>query len=509
MSLRTLLLKIAALAVADALGIYVVSSLFVAGQWPVAVIVAVVTIGLNVLYLGPWAVPAKYLAPGVLLLITFQLFLVVYSGYVSFTNYGQGHLGSKQDAINALTVSGRERVPDSPAYRLSILDKKGALSFLVTDPEGMVSVGDPLTPLTAAPDAALDDSGKGVGLPGYRTLTFQDILARQTEVVEMAVPVSANVDDGVLRTPDGLNAYLYRPILVYSEPKDAMVNSVTGVIYADNGAGSFESADGAVLEPGWQAVVGLDNYLRVVQEATANGQLAGVFAWNVGFALLSVLMAFSLGTFLALVFNDPRLRGRRLYRALLILPFAFPVFLTIQIWAAMLNPQYGFINQVLLGGARIPWLLDPWLARFSVLAVSLWLEFPWWFLVATGALQSIPKELEEAAYIDGSGKWRLFRSVRLPLLLVTLAPLTISAFAFAFNNFNLIWLLNKGGPYSVESGLNAGATDILLTVTYKIAFFNPVKQYGLASALAIVIFMLVAAISIFSFRRTKQLEEIY
>lgn len=509
MSIRTLLLKIAALAVVDALGIYVVSSLLVVGSWPIALAVAAVTLGLNVLYLGPWAVPAKYLAPGVLLLITFQLFLVVYSGYISFTNFGQGHIGSKQDAIAAITLSGRERVPDSPTYRLAILDRDGALSFLATDPNGVASFGDQASPLTVTTDAQFDDAGKAVGLPGYRTLKFQEILSRQTEVLAMSVPVSANVNDGVLRTPDGLNAYLYRPILVYSEAVDAMVNTVTGAVYPDNGLGAFESADGKTLDPGWQAVTGLDNYGRVLQEITANGQLTGVVVWNFAFAFISVLTAFSLGTFLALVFNDPRLRGRRLYRAMLILPFAFPTFLTIQIWSAMLNPQYGLINQVLFGGASIPWLQDPWLARFSVLVVSLWLEFPWWFLVATGALQGIPRDLEEAATIDGSGKWQLFRSVRLPLLLVTLAPLTISAFAFAFNNFNLIWLLNKGGPFSVESGFGGGATDILLTVTYKLAFFNTVKQYGLASALAIVIFMIVAGISIFSFRRTKQFEEIF
>ena len=170
--------------------------------------------------------------------------------------------------------------------------------------------------------------------------------------------------------------------------------------------------------------------------------------------------------------------------------------------------SFGFINQVLLGGASIPWLTDPTLAKISILFVNLWLGFPYMFLVCTGALQSIPEELEEAATVDGAKPWAVFRLIKLPLLLVTVAPLLIASFAFNFNNFNLIYMLTGGGPRDPEAGVNVGATDILISMVYKVAFTGQTRDYGLASAFSIIIFILVAVIAVVSFKRTKALEEL-
>src|SRR5690606_7777405 len=122
--------------------------------------------------------------------------------------------------------------------------------------------------------------------------------------------------------------------------------------------------------------------------------------------------------FLAIAFNDARLRGRRVYRTLVILPYAIPGFLAALLWSGMLNRSYGVVNEVLLGGVSIPWLTDPLLAKLSVLGVNLWLGFPYMFLICTGALQSLPADVLEAAKIDGAGRWRTWRSITLPLLLV-------------------------------------------------------------------------------------------
>ena len=96
-----------------------------------------------------------------------------------------------------------------------------------------------------------------------------------------------------------------------------------------------------------------------------------------------------------------------------------------------------------------------------MILVSVWLTTPYFFLVSMGALQSIPAELTEAARVDGGGGWAIFRRVTLPLLLVAVAPLMIASFAFNFNNFNNIYLLTGGGPYSGSSSV-AGSTDILI-----------------------------------------------
>jgi arabinogalactan oligomer/maltooligosaccharide transport system permease protein len=165
---------------------------------------------------------------------------------------------------------------------------------------------------------------------------------------------------------------------------------------------------------------------------------------------------------------------------------------------------------VLLNGADIGWLTDPWLAKAAILGVNLWLGFPYMFLICTGALQSIPGDVLEAAKLDGAGLMRTWKSVIMPLLLVSTAPLLISSFAFNFNNFTLIYMLTGGGPRFADASVPLGATDILISMVYSISGVdgNAAKNYGLASALSIVIFLIVATISAVAFRQTRKLEEI-
>jgi arabinogalactan oligomer/maltooligosaccharide transport system permease protein len=193
-----------------------------------------------------------------------------------------------------------------------------------------------------------------------------------------------------------------------------------------------------------------------------------------------------------------------------ILPYAIPGFLAALLWSGLLNRSYGFVNEVLLGGASIPWLTDPVLAKLAVLGVNLWLGFPYMFLICTGALQSLPGDVLEAAKIDGAGRWRTWRSITLPLLLVATAPLLISSFAFNFNNFTLIYMLTGGGPRFDDASVPLGHTDILISMVYSVSGLDgtAAKDYGLASALSIVIFVVVATISALAFRRTRSLEEI-
>ncbi len=131
------------------------------------------------------------------------------------------------------------------------------------------------------------------------------------------------------------------------------------------------------------------------------------------------------------------------------------------------------------------------------------------FLISTGALQAIPAELNEAAFVDGATPRQAFRRVTFPLLLVSLAPLLIASFAFNFNNFNIIFLLNQGGPPIEGAQTPAGHTDILISYTYRLAFESGSGQdFGFASAIAILIFIMVATISAISFRRSRALEEL-
>lgn len=507
-SVRSWAIKIVLLGIVDALAVFAMFVLFLQEAWLVFGITLAVTVVINWIYLRRGGLPAKYLAPGLLFLAVFQIFVVGYSGYIAFTNYGDGRNGTKEDAITNIQLTSLSRVPDSPTYRLTVLEQGGEFSFLVTDPEGDVLVGGAERPLEPAPGAEIDSTGKAVALEGYTALTFADLLGNQRAITDLSVPLSDDPADGALRTPDGGNAYLYLSNVEYDEATDTFTDA-QGVVYRDGGEGAFVNDEGRELIPGWTINVGFDNFVRAFTSEDIRGPLISVTIWTFAFATLSVATTFALGLFLAIVFNKPGMRGKKVYRLIMILPYAFPAFLSGLVWLGLFNQDFGYINQVLFGGAAIPWLTDPWLAKFSVLFVNLWLGFPYMFLICTGALQSIPEELTEAATVDGARPWAVFRLIKFPLLLVSVAPLLISSFAFNFNNFNIIYMLTGGGPRDVTAGVDAGATDILITLVYKVAFGEGTgRDYGLASAFAILIFFIVATVSIISFRQTKALEEL-
>jgi arabinogalactan oligomer/maltooligosaccharide transport system permease protein len=499
--------KIVALGVLDAAALYAVLVLAGSGQWLIAGIAAVVTVAVNVVYLTPGLLPAKYLTPGLIFLLVFQIFVIGYTVYIAFTNYGSGHNSSKDDAVNALLLQSQSRVEDSATYPVTIVEHNGVFSLLVTDPDtGDAAIGNSDMPLE--PVEAEFSGGKAVALDGYTTLDFAQIIADQNEIGAIAVPISDDPNDGYLRTTDGSNAYLFTSSLQWDAASDTMTDTRTGTVYRDIGTGAFTADDGTQLLPGWVVTVGVDNFVRAFTEESIRGPFIAVTIWTFVFAFLSVATTFVLGLFLAIVFNDPRMKSRKYYRVVMILPYAFPAFLSALVWAGLFNQDFGFINQVLLGGASIPWLQDPWLAKIAILIVNLWLGFPYMFLVTTGALQSIPEDVTEAGRVDGASVWQIFRHIKFPLLLVSVAPLLISSFAFNFNNFNLIYMLTGGGPRFADASINAGATDILISMVYKVAFVGQLRDFGLASAFSIIIFVLVGVISYISFRQTKALEEL-
>jgi arabinogalactan oligomer/maltooligosaccharide transport system permease protein len=284
---------------------------------------------------------------------------------------------------------------------------------------------------------------------------------------------------------------------------------------ADNG---YYHLDGDIkkinLDAGWRVEVGLKNFETIFTDEQLRAPLLKVIVWTFVFAFATVATTFILGMAIAFLFNHEKLRGKPFYRSVMILPYAFPAFLSVYVWVGLLNKENGFVNTVILGqepgsDGNIPWLLEEGPARIAVLLVNLWLGFPYMFLIVTGALQSIPGELTEAARIDGANPWQSFRLIKMPLLLVSIAPLLIASFAFNFNNFTIIYLLTKGGPN--DSGVtdyDVGGTDILITFVYKIAFSGTGQNYGLASAFSILIFIVIGTLSLISFRRTRTLEDI-
>ncbi|RPF28758.1 ABC transporter permease subunit [Georgenia muralis] len=501
--------KLIVMAAVNALGVYVILAAWAEESYGILAVMVALLVAANVVYFSRRMLPMKYLLPGLAFLLVYQVFVIGYTGWVAFTNYGDGHNSTKADAVEALLVQNERRVEGSAAYPLVVLGDGDELAFGIVNANGDVRVGRAETPLETVEDATVAD-GAVTEVPGYDTLSRQDILARQAEITALRVPVSDDPEDGSIRTTDARNGYVYISTLAYDEAAGTMTDTQTGTVYEPDDNGQFVSADGQTLPVGWRVNVGFENFATAFGDARYSTPFLKVLVWTIAFAFLSVATTFFLGLFLAMVFNDERVKGRKIYRTLLILPYAFPGFLSALLWSGLLNRRFGFVNQVLLGGAEIPWLTDEWLAKLSVLGVNLWLGFPYMFLIATGALQSIPKDVMEAATIDGAGRVRTWWSVTMPLLMVSTAPLLISSFAFNFNNFNLIYMLTGGGPRMEDASVPIGHTDILISMVYSISGLDgtAAKNYGLASALSIVIFIIVATISVISFRKTRSLEEI-
>ena len=500
--------KLAIMAVLDALGVYVVITAFAVGSLVIAWSMIALLVVANLVYFTKRALPMKYLLPGLAFLLVYQVFTIAYTGYIAFTNYGDGHNSTKEQAIEALLAQNEKRVEGTDAYPLVVISDGDQLGFAIVDGSA-VRVGTAEEPLETVSDAEVSD-GAITAVPGFEILDRAAVLSDQKAVTELRVPLSEDAEDGSIRTQDGRNGYVYRSILTYDESADTMTNTDTGVVYSPNDVGQFEAADGSTLNVGWRVVTGLDNLKTAFGDERYSVPFVKVLIWTFVFAIVSVAGTFFIGLFFAMALNDDRLRGRKVMRSLLILPYAFPAFMSFLLWRGMLNTKYGFFNEVFFGGADINWLGDPTLARLAVLGVQMWVGFPYMFLITTGALQSIPGDVIEAAKIDGAGAGRIWRSVTLPLLLVAVTPLLIASFAFNFNNFNIIEMLTGGGPMFQDASVPIGSTDILITMVYSISGLDGAapKNYGLASALSIVIFLIVATISVISFKKSRALEEI-
>ncbi|WP_121610955.1 carbohydrate ABC transporter permease [Mesobacillus foraminis] len=231
-----------------------------------------------------------------------------------------------------------------------------------------------------------------------------------------------------------------------------------------------------------------------------------VLAWTVVWTLVASSLQVSLGILMAIVVNQKDIRFKRFYRTILVLPWAVPGFVTILIFAGLFNDSFGAINNDILavfGIDPIPWLTDANWSRLALILMQGWLGFPYIFLVTTGVLQSIPDDLYEAATIDGASVFAKFRHITMPMILIAMAPIIITQFTFNFNNFNIIYLFNGGGP--AVPGSTAGGTDILVSWIYKLTMQS--SQYSLAAALTILLSVFVIAIALWQFRRTNSFKE--
>lgn len=504
-SILSLLLRILALALIDGITIWLVYQMVFDGYWPLAATLALVTIWVNIVFLSGRFYPLRYVAPGLALMVIMVLYPILFTFYVSFTNYGTGHLVTKPLAIEQ--IESQTFLPaDATIYQWTAF-KNPAGEYMLW----LVNPNDPADTFTVTPggEPVSREGAPPAELDGFTQLPTNQLFAELGPLSALTFGVPPDSAFKVSQTSLG-QAAQFEQRYVYDPAQDAMIDQQTEDIYR-NLNGTFTSDSGQTLTPGFAVTTGLQNYMRLFTDPTLSSTFLQVFIWTIVFALLSVFLTFVLGMFLAIVFDVPEMPLRAPLRSLLLIPYTIPAFVAVPVWVGLLNPQFGVISQMIAmftGGWVPAWFSDPFWAKMGILLIQTWLGFPYMFVVVTGALQTLPNDIYEAADLDGANAWAKFRKITLPLLLVTVGPLLVASFAFNFNNFVVINLYNQGGPPMPNVPTPVGYTDILATYTYNIAFgAQGVQDYGYASAITMMIFLILFIITQFQFRFTNMLEE--
>lgn len=258
-------------------------------------------------------------------------------------------------------------------------------------------------------------------------------------------------------------------------------------------------------------IVGFANFIKIFknQVALENFNFIRTLLFNIFWTFSNVILHVTIGVSLAVALNTPRLAMKRFYRAMLIIPWAVPSYISALIWKNMFDTQFGAVNQLLgkIGlPSAIPWLTNPnppikllyflSYAYYACLITNVWLGFSFMMVVALGALQSIPHELYEAADIDGVNERGKFFRITLPLIRQAMIPAIMLGIVWTFNQFNVIYLVSGGGPL--------GTTEILVTQAYKLV--NPGGIYGVASAFGIIVFFILLTLTLITNKVTKATE---
>ena len=268
--------------------------------------------------------------------------------------------------------------------------------------------------------------------------------------------------------------------------------------------------------------LGIKNYQDIVTndptfvaKLGANFNFLNQVIFNLWWTFSNVFFHVSLGIAIAVFLNVEGLVGRKIYRAIYILPMALPSIVIATVWKNMFDDQYGAINQLLkiilspFGFApeafNIRWfnqIADPIpgiplpLSYYAMLIANIWLGWPFMTIVATGALQSIPKDMYEAAAIDGATGFQSFWKITLPLLRPAMVPAAMVGMVTTFNLFHVVFFMSGGGPL--------GKTEILVTQAYKL--INTFQLYGVAAAFCVMIALILAPIFLITNRISRATE---
>ena len=461
-------------------------ALYLEGQPLFGAILLALAVAVGAVYGSARLYGARFILPGIAAVLIFIAFPVLYTIWLGFTNYSSFNLLDQERATEVLLSRGAA-------------DPATETPFAVMPEDGAYRIWLPEAGLMSEP----------VALDGVEAVAATEPAGppAEGEVLETrdAIALRGGLQALTLTTPEGLvlvNSGLRTFAAVvpdYERAGPGVLRRVSDgeVLTADESVGFYVDAEGNAVPPGWRVWIGTGNFERIFTSAGVREPMVRIFVWTVVFALASTALTFAVGLGLAVVLQWPHLAFRNLYRVLLILPYAVPGFISILVFRGLFNQNFGEINLILqaLFGIRPGWFTDGTLARTMILVVNTWLGYPYMMLLAMGFLQAVPADHKRAAALEGASAARVFLTITLPQILPPFAPLLLATFAFNFNNLVLILLLTRGLPDIPGTVIPAGETDILASFTYRMSFMDSGQQFGLAGAITLLIFVVVAALS--------------
>lgn len=503
-------------AILDVIAFWLAIGIWQDGNGFLAIAITLAALGVSAINIWSELWPLRWMSPGLVLMALLAVYPLFYTVYIAFTNFSDGHRMTKAEAIRELETRREYKYlpAEGSSYQWELYrSEDGAYALWLSGDDGstfFAEQGQPLLPVTVnqSGEAPFNEDGLPTTINGYQ------LLERRERAQAMTRDNLQEMQFGDAETPVGIKSRTeaggFLPKWIYDPGQNAMIDRETNTLYpADETTGEFVTADGQQKAPlGYWVPVGFRNFTRIFEDIAISGPLIRVFLWTIGFALFSVLSSFALGLTVAVVLNKTSL-PYKIVKSVMVIPYAVPGVISILIWRGMLNPNGGII--IRLFPFAPDWYNDAGWAKIAILLVNLWLSFPYFMLICSGALQAIPSSIYEAAEVDGANAWQKFWSLTLPLLLVAVGPLLIGSFIFNFNNFMIIDAMFGGGPSMIgTTAPPVGHTDNLISYTFRFAFSSSggSRNFGFASAIAIIIFFIVGTLSIIQFRLSKRFEEV-
>lgn len=471
---------------------YTAFLLFLGNQAVVGVLVLVVAVCFGIVFSTRRFYAHRFILPGLSAVLVFIAFPIGYTIYLGFTNFSSFNLLSYERVLE-IHLS-KKVVDDTSSRGFSVLQEGDQYRLYFSEANAGFLSG----PFGVS-DAPQELSAVAAPAPEAGKLSIRDVIKLRKTLGS----VSVELPDGVVLKNAGLRKFAsQKPEFVLVDGGDLVSTIDNSRWFPNHDTGFYTNeATGEAMSPGWRVNIGFANFKRIFESEGIRAPMFSIFLWTCTFALLSVGLTFVLGLGLATALQWPHLAGKNIYRILLILPYAVPAFISILVFRGLFNQNFGEINMILnaLFGIQPNWLTDGTMARSMLVIVNVWLGYPYMMLLAMGFLQSVPEVHKRAAALEGAGGFLIFRKITFPQILPPFLPLLVASFAFNFNNIVLVLLLTRGGPDMSGTVIPAGQTDILGSFTYRIAFQNAGQEYGLAGAITLLIFVIVAALAYANF----------